>query len=41
MTEQEYNYLDRSIQEMTSFFETRIEHLEAPTPPVVKKKGKF
>ena len=34
MTEQDYNYLDRSIQEMSGFFETRVENLEAPVPPV-------
>ena len=33
MTEQGYNYLDRYIQEMSGFFETRIENLETPTPP--------
>ena len=30
MTEQGYNYLDRSIQEMLDFFEIRIGNLEAP-----------
>ena len=33
MTEQGYDYLDRSIQEMSGFFETRIENLETPAPP--------
>ena len=33
MTEQSYNYLDRSIQEMSGFFETRVENLETPAPP--------
>ena len=33
MTKQGYNYLDRSIQEMTGFFETRVENLETPAPP--------
>ena len=33
MTEQWYNYLDRSIQEMSGFFETRIESLETSAPP--------
>ena len=28
MVEQEYNYLDSSIQQMTEFFESRIENLE-------------
>ena len=32
MTEQGYNYLDRSIQEMSGFFETRVENLETPAP---------
>ena len=36
MTEQDYNYLDKSIQEMSGFFETRVENLEtqAPLPAV-------
>ena len=35
--EQGYNYLDRSIQEMTVFFETRIERQETPAaPPAVR-----
>ena len=33
MTKQGYNYLDRSIQEMSVFFETRVENLESPAPP--------
>ena len=33
MTEQGYNYLDGSIQEMSGFFETRVENLETPAPP--------
>ena len=33
MTKQGYNYLERSVQEMTSFFETRIENQEALAPP--------
>ena len=46
MTEQGYNYLDRSIQEMSGFFKTRVEKLETPAPPLVirsltrKKKKK-
>ena len=46
MTEQGYNYLDRSIQEMLCFFETRVENLETPVPPAAvrsltrKKKKK-
>ena len=32
MTKQGYNYLDRSIQEMPGYFETRIENLDAPAP---------
>ena len=30
MIEQGYNYLDRSIPEMSGFFETRVENLETP-----------
>ena len=37
MTEQGYNYLDRSIQEMSGFFETRIKNLETPAPPLAVK----
>ena len=33
MTKQGYNYLDRSTQEMSGFFETRIENLETSAPP--------
>ena len=33
MTEQGYSYLDRSIQVMSGFFETRIENIETPAPP--------
>ena len=33
MTEQGYNNLDRSIQEMSGFYETRVENLETPAPP--------
>ena len=33
MTKQGYNFLDRSIQEMSDFFETRVENLETPAPP--------
>ena len=33
MTEQGYNYLDRSIQEISGFFETRVENLETTVPP--------
>ena len=36
MTKQGHNYLDESIQEMTSFFETRM----APAPPSVMKPPK-
>ena len=37
LTKQGYNYLDRSIQEMSGFFETRVENLETPaTPPTVR-----
>ena len=32
MTEQAYNYLDMSIQEMSGFFKTP-ENLETPAPP--------
>ena len=37
MTEQRYNYLDRSIQDMSGFFETRIENLETIAPPPKEK----
>ena len=38
MAQQGYNYLDRSIQEITSLFGTRIENQKAPAPsPAVKK----
>ena len=37
MTEQGYNYLDWSIQEMSGFFETRVENLETPIPPLAVK----
>ena len=37
MTEQGYNYLDRSNQEMSGFFEIRIENLETPAPPLPVK----
>ena len=46
MAERGYNYLDRSIQEMSGFFETRIENLETVVPPAAvrsisrKKKKK-
>ena len=46
MTEQRYNYLDRSIQEMSGFIETMVENLETPSPQQVirsltrKKKKK-
>ena len=45
MTKQGYNYLDRSIQEMSVFFETRVENLEIPAPPaairsLTRKKNK-
>ena len=36
ITKQGYNYLDGSIQEMSGFFETRVENLQtlAPSPAV-------
>ena len=34
MTEHGWNYLDRSIQEMSDFFEARVENLETPAPPL-------
>ena len=41
MTEQGHNYLDRSIQNMISLFETMIENQDAPAPtPAVKKPSK-
>ena len=33
MTKQGYKYLNRSIQEMSDFFETMVENLETPAPP--------
>ena len=37
MTGQGYNYLDRSFQEMSDFFETRVKNLETPaSPPAVR-----
>ena len=37
MTEQGYNYLDRYIQEISGFFEIRVENLETPAPsPAVR-----
>ena len=33
MTEQGYNYQDRSIQEISGFFEMRVDNLETPAPP--------
>ena len=37
MIKQGYNYLDRPIQEMPAFFETRAENLETPaSPPTVR-----
>ena len=33
MTERGYNYLDRSIQEMSGVFETKVENLETLAPP--------
>ena len=32
MTEQGYNYLDRSIKEIKDFFETRVENLDTQSP---------
>ena len=46
MTKQRYNYLDRSIQEISGFFETRVDNLETPAHPpamkslTIKKKKK-
>ena len=37
MTEQGCNYLDKSIQEISDLFETRVENLETPvSPPAVR-----
>ena len=37
MTKQGYNYIDRSMQGMSGFFETRVENLETPLhPPAVR-----
>ena len=33
MTKQGYKYLASSIQEISGFFETRVENLETPEPP--------
>ena len=33
ITEQGYNYLDRSFQKMSGFLETRVENLETLAPP--------
>ena len=33
ITEQSYNYVERSIQEILGFFETKVENLETPAPP--------
>ena len=33
ITEQGYNYLDRSIQKTSVFFITRVVNLEIPAPP--------
>ena len=35
-----HNYLDKSIQEMSGFFATRIENLATPASPVDKKPSK-
>ena len=45
MTLQWYNYLDGTIQELSSFFKTFLENLEAPVlatkkPPKKKERGK-
>ena len=32
-TKQGHSYLNRSIQEMSGFFEIRVENLETPVPP--------
>ena len=45
ITKQGYNCLERSIQEMPGFLETRVENLETPAPPsavrsLPKKKKK-
>ena len=34
ITKQGYNYLERTIQKMPGFFETRVENLKFPAPPV-------
>ena len=39
MSNQEYNHLDRSIQEMPGFFETRVENFETSAPPPTVKKA--
>ena len=40
MTKQGYNYLDRSIQEISGFFETRVENLVTPAPPAAVRSLK-
>ena len=46
MSRQGYNYLDRSVQEMSGFFEIKVENLETPEPApamrsLTKKKIKI
>ena len=38
ITEQGYNYLDRSIQEVSGIFETRVENLETPAAPIFVRR---
>ena len=38
MTKQRYNYLDRSIQDMSDFVETRVENLKTQVPSSVVRR---
>ena len=38
MTEQGYNYLNRSIQDISELFETRVENLETPALPAAVRR---
>ena len=40
MVEQGHNYLDRPVQAMSDFYETRIENLENSIPPSVPPRTK-
>ena len=40
MIKQRYNHLDRSIQKISGFFETRVKNLETPSPTPGKNSKK-